>query len=314
MESQRFDQLARSWGRTAPRRTVLLALSGVVPGLAWAAPAAAKPRKKGKAKKIALCHNGETIRVSKRERNKYLELGASNGACKSDDGGGNGNGGGGGGCAAGTKACAGECIPESHCCTSDDCSFCHREVCNEGTCQCPPGWDRDAQGICGQVPRNGDCTATYLTTIANDCCSGTVAAPTLPGQAATCVPGATTCLSDGDCVPNYHCAGYQCTPAYLATVNATCNQFAGKCTQNSECPTNFCDNGYCAKCTADSNCDDVVNCYCGNQGWNTGYCVNRQQKLRPDCSGTCPPNAMGCGYGHHGQYSCNTRCGTPIEV
>ncbi|MFT4037110.1 MAG: hypothetical protein QM692_02920 [Thermomicrobiales bacterium] len=302
-------------GQSTSRRAVVGTLAAGLAGLAWVTPTGAKSRKKGKDKKFTLCHNGETIRVPKRERDRRLRQGATAGACPGNGGASGGDiGGGGHGCGAGQKPCAGVCTAEDACCQTSDCSYCHRERCNEGTCECPIGWVRDAQGICGERPHDGACTVSYLTTISNNCCSSTVAAPTLPGQPATCVPGVTTCLNDNDCMPNYHCAGFQCTPAYLATVNATCNAYAGKCTQNTDCPTNFCDNGYCAKCSSDSNCGDVTNCYCGNQGWNNGYCVNRQQKLRPDCSGTCPPNSIGCGYGHHGQYSCNTRCGTPVEV
>ena len=97
MEAKRFDLLARGCAGDTSRRQVLGRLLGATAALLTGATLAgsdvARAKKgKGKAKghgkgkkngqpKVALCHNGHTIRVAAPAVDAHLQQGATEGAC-----------------------------------------------------------------------------------------------------------------------------------------------------------------------------------------------------------------------------------------
>src|SRR5215212_8320341 len=91
MDPDGFDALLRSLWQTPTRREALHVLASSALGalILGTVPAAAKKRgkgkrKKGKGKKVALCHDGQTIRVTKSVANVLLRLGDTRGPCAPD--------------------------------------------------------------------------------------------------------------------------------------------------------------------------------------------------------------------------------------
>jgi hypothetical protein len=83
MESTRFDAMARVLAGMSSRRRfsgTLAALGlGSIAGLGLLGGDDAEAKKK--AKKVTLCHSGQTIRVGKRKVKKHLSHGDTRGAC-----------------------------------------------------------------------------------------------------------------------------------------------------------------------------------------------------------------------------------------
>lgn len=78
MDSSQFDRVVRSWSEATPRRTILAVLAANALGLASAGDSPAKGKKK-----VALCLNGQTLRVKKSKKGSFLKQGATLGACAS---------------------------------------------------------------------------------------------------------------------------------------------------------------------------------------------------------------------------------------
>jgi len=74
VDSEQFDQIVRSWTSGTPRRTLLGLLVGSALGLARADSEAKK-------KKVTLCHQGQTITVSKKAKKAHLKHGDTLGEC-----------------------------------------------------------------------------------------------------------------------------------------------------------------------------------------------------------------------------------------
>ena len=89
MDHTRFEDITRAIGGTSTRRRfsgTLAALGlGSIASLrllgADEADARKGGKKKGKGKKVTICHNGQTIQVRKRALKKHLGHGDTKGAC-----------------------------------------------------------------------------------------------------------------------------------------------------------------------------------------------------------------------------------------
>ncbi len=173
MDSHRFDALTRRLTVQLNRRRSfgLLALTPL--GLTGSASPAATEAKKKK-KKVTLCHQGQTISVSKKAKKKHLRHGDTVGACP----GSTPTAAATPGCPGGQKPCDGGCIPNNQCCTDGDCpgsspACCDRECVNVLT-------DERHCGSCGAgcgfgeqcVSGNCRCGATAACAPGSNCCSG----------------------------------------------------------------------------------------------------------------------------------------------
>jgi hypothetical protein len=90
MDGKRFDAIAQSLAFSRDRRGIVRLLTGSALGglvLASASDADAKGKKnkknKNKNKKITICHNGQTITVSKNAKKGHLKHGDTLGECQS---------------------------------------------------------------------------------------------------------------------------------------------------------------------------------------------------------------------------------------
>jgi hypothetical protein len=79
MDGSTFDTLARSLSRSPSRRDVLQLLAGSA--LGGLVALGALPVDAKKKPKVTLCHNGQTISVSKKAKKKHLKHGDGLGAC-----------------------------------------------------------------------------------------------------------------------------------------------------------------------------------------------------------------------------------------
>ncbi|MFT4039314.1 MAG: DUF1554 domain-containing protein [Thermomicrobiales bacterium] len=175
MDSPQFDALARRAARISRRSLAALVggAAGVGAGLGAAlddaAPAGAKRRRvtgerNERGNKVIMCIGGETRKVPKKKRTKYLKQGATRGACATPAG-----------CPSGQKACNGGCIAISACCTNADCAS--NEICESGVCVVPAvcGFgspcrvfvsSTDSNGALGEVA-GADARCQQLATAAN---------------------------------------------------------------------------------------------------------------------------------------------------
>jgi hypothetical protein len=125
VDATRFDGLARTVGGRLSRRGLgrVAAAVAVLPALDGALDARAKKRRvRGehniRGKKAIMCLNGQTIKVPKKKRKKYLRQGATRGKCPT-------------GC---TPTCApGACGMADGC--GGTCGCARGAMCMEGTCQ-----------------------------------------------------------------------------------------------------------------------------------------------------------------------------------
>lgn len=85
MDGSRFDALAQSFASSRDRRGIVRLMAGSALGglvLAGTSEADAKRKKhKNKNKKITICHNGQTISVSKNAKKGHLKHGDTLGEC-----------------------------------------------------------------------------------------------------------------------------------------------------------------------------------------------------------------------------------------
>lgn len=112
MDALRFDRFARTVATRLTRRTGLGLLAGAsLPLLGLASATDAK-----KKKKLTLCINGTTVKVSKKKAKKLLKKGAGKGACSSA-------------CPTGRIRCNNKCIPTTACCNCVPPDFCSFGLC-----------------------------------------------------------------------------------------------------------------------------------------------------------------------------------------
>lgn len=211
MESDRFDDFARTVAGTSTRRTLLglAAVLGLSPLLALA-----KKRRKKKKKK---CKRGRK-KCGKRCIAATACCGNADcgfqGACESGvcD------------CKSGARFCQGRCIPLGDCCSDAECANVSGQTCQNGRCTCPNG-QKVCNGAC--ILQAGCCDATDCDAgeacVGNHSCTRTCAAvgPECPGSC-TCdqfgsfciVPGdacaAQTCSLDADCPFGELCDLFDC--------------------------------------------------------------------------------------------------------
>lgn len=164
MDDRQFDRLTLRFGaglsrraglRLVPAVAALLGTHAVLPGH----DAAAKG--KGKAKKTTLCHEGQTITVSKKAKKGHLKHGDTLGPCASPPPGAN--------CAVGQKPCQGRCIPSNQCCVDADCAPGSPRCCN-GTCIRPNECCLNTECPAGNVCQAGSCVCAPPNICGNSCC------------------------------------------------------------------------------------------------------------------------------------------------
>jgi hypothetical protein len=147
MDTTAFDGLIRVLAGTKSRRSMIQILGGLSLGVIALSPktSAAKKGGKGKGKgkgKVTICHNGQTITVSKSALKSHLRHGDSMGACPGQETPGQETPGGGAICTDGIKNgsetdidCGGtcpRCATGKTCATRNDCASAR---CEGGTCQ-----------------------------------------------------------------------------------------------------------------------------------------------------------------------------------
>jgi hypothetical protein len=235
MTADRFDELLRSVSRSPSRRDALRLLTGSALGslltLGAGSTAARKSgkgkKRKGKGKKkskgkVTLCHDGQTIRVTKPAAKVLLKFGGRKGPCTIPDQPPPGPA-----CSpacpagmrcAGTQCVVGQgtCPPGGSTCLSNsgggDCWLqaqeisdnCQCEISTEGETRCADGIGIDERAVCGQCASSAECAAAYpdipgvfcvrASGAANDCCS--------PGTRGFCMapcPTPPTCGSAENC-------------------------------------------------------------------------------------------------------------------
>ena len=84
MDSKTFDGLVRGFGGSTSRRSMIHILGGLSLGVVALSPRASEAKKnkgKGKGKKVTICHNGQTLSVSKSALKSHLKRGDTMGAC-----------------------------------------------------------------------------------------------------------------------------------------------------------------------------------------------------------------------------------------
>jgi hypothetical protein len=206
MDERRFDRFTRSLQPNQPLRRGLLALLLAVPGTAMVSPILAG----AKAKKVRVCHQGQTLSVSKIARKKHLKHGDTAGPCPPTPPP--------GGC---TPSCAGKicgqddgcgevCITQAGCAAGRTCSpqgQCSGGLsCLEGQIWCP-GTDYCGAGNCcsdfggGAVSSGLVCGGVCVNAT---CCA--VGGPAPSGGGACCgngtPQGGSCCLPEGAYLSN----------------------------------------------------------------------------------------------------------------
>lgn len=196
MDDHRFDAMIRAFSSERSRRGALAMISGVLAAPLFGAPTLAK--KKKKKKKITVCHNGQTVKIPKKDRSQFLLGGATLGACPASpppppppgstctDGVKNGDETGidcGGSCPV--------CATDQGCHTASDCAtgFCDNDAASptgKSCATCPVGQSTscgsDDSGLCVCFPlTNSDsdehaCVPLGSTITAVECVSGSCAA------------------------------------------------------------------------------------------------------------------------------------------
>ncbi len=83
MDSKTFDGLVRVLGGSTNRRSMIQILGGLSFGVIALSPTASEAKRKGKGngKKVTVCHQGQTISVSKSALKSHLQHGDTMGAC-----------------------------------------------------------------------------------------------------------------------------------------------------------------------------------------------------------------------------------------
>lgn len=225
MDAARFDALARSLQRLAPRRVALAALGGGLSALLaiTSIPDAEAGKKKGKKKKKCKkkCNECQTCNKKKgkcqaKPNGTACSIGGAtcqSGACV---------------CEAGFFPCNGECIEENLCCVDADCGG---EIlsCDDGICTCPD-------------PSDFPCSISECCDPASEVCAVDPVNTTAACQGGGCP--ATDWCSDDDffvCQPGCNCV------TSVEGQNA-CSDFYGgcsECTTDQECSDELDEPGVC---------------------------------------------------------------------
>ena len=228
MDPDGFDALLRSLSQTPTRREALHVLASSALGALTlgTVPVAAKKRgkgkrKQGKGKKVTLCHDGQTIRVTKSVANVLLTFGDTRGPCATDlvpPG---------PSCSppcpvgmrcVGTQCVVGQgtCPPGGSTCLDNSgggaCALqaeeipgnCQCEISTEGETRCTDGFGPDVSTGCGECGSSAECERLFpdiagvfcinASGAENDCCS--------PGTRGYCLvpcPTPPACASPEDC-------------------------------------------------------------------------------------------------------------------
>jgi len=273
MNTDRFDALLRSLSAMPSRRTALRLLVGSTLGgllplgtLSTDAKKGGKGKgkgtgKKGKGKKVAICHNGQTIRVAQPVAKVLLKLGDRKGPCSTPN---PPNPPPSGptctpACRAGMRCVKDQCVvgqgtcpTGANSCTStegviscglqeiDDRCDCHTST--EGQTRCADGFAIDERSVCGQCASSAECATLYpaipgvfclkVTGAAGDCCS-----PDTRGFCLAPCPTPATCSVPEDCpdtLPVCHvrtCTNNLCGKAFAdeGTPSSPERQTSGDC-------------------------------------------------------------------------------------
>lgn len=275
--------------RDALRKVVLgavgipaVALGGIGLGEAEAKKHKSRNKNKRKKKKVTVCHNGQTITVSKKAKKKHLKHGDTVGPCPE------------------TPACT----PEANPCGNRECGTvdngCGVHVAcgpNNGACR-DTDTCNNSTGQCGCTPDRNPCSSRACGSVDNGC--GT---PVQCGANNGACLGTDTCNAAGECVctPNPSaCAGREC-----GTANDGCGQQVACGANVGACPgTDFCDaSGQClpAACqNCDGCCTDERTCVAGNDRQACGY-GGRCEACNPEVAcvnGECTcSSGVSCGQG-----------------
>lgn len=201
MDASRFDAVVRSFTSASTRRR---AVAGVFASLfaLGSLPLEAKKKKK----KFTLCHQGQTIKVSKKGKKKHLAEGDAPGPCPD--------------CPAGTQFCGGSCCAAAECiggacCPAD--RACGTVCCAEGALcgDAAAGACVTGQGTCATGADTCGSGNLNFCNASNQCfCVQSTRNTT---RCASVIPGIQTtdcghCTTDSDCellfpaIPGVFCA------------------------------------------------------------------------------------------------------------
>jgi hypothetical protein len=169
----------------------------------------------------------------------------------------------------------GICNPDTNgcveCLIAGDCTG-DNECCIGNRCACCPGFFRNAEGDCVEIPQcnsDDDCPACFV------CVDGECAPQVCP-DGKVCVDG--ECVDECDCEERWCPAGKVCVPHFTNT--CYCKGCEGACTNNGDCGEGcVCVNGQCQASPCYGPCQDGNDC-----GQGCG-CVNNE--CTPCASFTC---------------------------
>jgi hypothetical protein len=155
-------------------------------------------------------------------------------------------------CKSGTKKCGKTCIPESHCCSADDCGAC--ESCLNGTC--------GAGCEAGQECQGGQCRCT--TTSCVGCCDGDVCQGATEDHCGIFGEPCIACVfahvcENGSCV----CPGGWFETHGVCGPVPNCARDGNACTAHGQCCSGFCVGGSCTCSGTDQGCLFDAECCSG---------------------------------------------------
>jgi hypothetical protein len=294
MDGSRFDRLTRHIGSIVTSRRGSLR---ILAATTLAALISGQPVPSGaKKKKVTLCHEGQTLSVSKKAKKVHLKHGDTLGECPAPPpppppgggNGGNGGNGGGDGCPSGQKLCDGACIPSNQCCDNADCDI-FGQTCNaQRQCTCPAAFPEICGGAClasclNNEVRTADCrccTKNFFTDLGShlNCCS---------------------VRSDGN---------GNCAPRETGEV----------CTLHAACRSQNCVQGRCSSCQpgqdicrfGSSTCGDGGGCLTAVDG--TTRCGSRLSSIECDFCSEDSACDQGQGLGYFCARSTGAGCTCPV--
>ncbi|MFT4037436.1 MAG: hypothetical protein QM692_04595 [Thermomicrobiales bacterium] len=276
MEHTQLEHLLRAVAASPSRRAALRLVGASLLGAGLAGAPAALDAKKKKPKKVTICHQGQTLKVSKKASKQHLQHGDTPGPCPTSSPPPGVNG-----CPAGQKPCDGACIPADQCCDNADCDI-FRQTCNAtGQCVCPAA-----------LP---------------EVCGGACLAPCTPFQTRT--PSCSCCLRNGE--PSTR-ASDCCSLQYNASSGCLARQPGEACTFDAQCSRENCVYGSCSSCSHDGDICKYSQSTCGAGGCclkavdGTTRCGSRISSI--EC-GQCSDDAA-CDQGQGLGYFCARSTGT----
>jgi len=173
-------------------------------------------------------------------------------------------------------------------CSGDECVECNElhpckngKVCNQGKCECPPGWRIDQFGICRRCIESTDCNGCEVCS-AYDCVAKTCAVGYLNPETCEC----KQCWNNSHCLEENTCCDANgmcncCTGYYRDPITGKCIAkppcTAGQCPPCYECTPDGCAPTSClpGRVHVGSDCCQLV-CDCSNPSCPPGYtCVRK---------------------------------------